>query len=487
MTFVLLGVGMPTLHLKVALMALGLIAFAMLPVFTDSRLVRIENEVQWADRTQAAKLLETLEQRRLVALFAPFAWVQLQRGRLHLRLGDGRAAARSFAEAARLCGQPELPALLSGQAHGLTLSGDRKEAQAILRAIEKRGALSPYDRLNLGINLIEEGRAKQALEHLEQAAEVLDQHPRALSAFALALAKSDRANEASEVFARAEAIEDLGDDALAPDLLKRARKALRSAETGKGAKRAESTGAAQAKPKKSSEKKRSKKDRRKERRERRKGGKPSEPAEPETAVREAADAGSSSTAEAEREKAEREQAARERAEREQAEREREQAERAKAEREKAEHEKAEREKAEREKAERERAAREQAEREKAERERAAREQAEREQAERERAAREKAAREQAEREQAEREQAEREKVPLPPPVVFEGDKPVFRPPTIPAPPKVQAPTARPAPVAPPKISVPEAPSTKNEPQDEWGDLFGGDDAPVVPAGGKKDD
>jgi tetratricopeptide (TPR) repeat protein len=445
-TLALTGLAMPTLQMQVALLAIAAIVFAMLPVLTDSRLASIENEVQWADRSQATKLLETLEQRRLVALFAPFAWVQLQKGRLHLRLGDGRGAARAFAEAARLCGQPEQPALLGAQAHGLTLSGDRKEAHALLRTLEQRDALTPYDRLNLGIVLIEEGRAKQAAEHLEGAAEVLDQHPRALAAFALALAKAERVDEAAEVFERAEAIEDLDEDALAPDLLKRARKALRGAEP-KSPRRSAEAAPAKTKAKKGTEKRR-KKDRRKERRERRKGKADKDEAletrgsEPEPEPRKQREA-------TEREKVEREKA--EAAE--------------KAEREKAE--KVEREKAEREKVEREKA-------EKAEK------------VEREKAEREKVEREKAEREKAEREKAEREKAPA---VLFEGDKPVFRPPTIPPPPTLKG---KPGPVAAPKISVPAAPSKPAAPTPKpaadtgWDDVFGDDDAePVVPV--KKDD
>jgi hypothetical protein len=457
-TFALAGlIAMPTLQLQIALIAVGVIVFALLPMLTDSQLSSIENEVQWADRAQAKKLLDTLEQRRLVALFAPFAWVQLQKGRLHLRLGDGRGAARAFAEAARLCGQLEQPALLGAQAHGLTLSGDRKEAHALLKTLEKRNALTPYDRLHLGITLIEEGRPKQAAEHLEQAAEVLDRHPRALAALALVLAKTERLEEAAEVFDRAEAIEELDADALAPDLLKRARKALRGVEVGKGTRRtadaAPDPSTAKAKPKKGNEKRR-KKDKRKERRERRKGrGKDANADEHE--VLETRSPTPKEPSDETSEQAEREEI--------------------------------EREKIEREKIERETAEREQAEREKAEREKAEREKAEREKAEREKAEREKA-----EREKAEREKAERDAAPKPPPVLFEGDKPVFRPPSIPPPPVLQSKPSRSA-ASPPKITVP-TPTSKPAPaptpaatDDDWGDVFGDDGGPVLPAAGKKDE
>lgn len=275
LTFVLLGVGIPWPEAKLALVALGVAAFVALPALIDARLERIEREeLLGADRAKASALLRGLEQRRLVALFAPHAWVSLQKGRLHLRLGDGRGAARAFAEAARLSGDPEQPALMSAQAHALTISGDRRDARALLGKLENEGTLGPHDHLNLGINLIEGGRAKQALEHLETAASVLVEHPRVAAARSLALAKADRLEEALEAYTQAEGLDGLEDDALAPDLLKRARKALRSTDAGKAKTTRVGEGEAAAPTRAKKKKgKRHKKDKRKERRERRKAGK----------------------------------------------------------------------------------------------------------------------------------------------------------------------------------------------------------------------
>jgi hypothetical protein len=87
----------------------------------------------------------------LVALFAPHAWISWQKGRLHLVVQDGRAAAVAFAEAARQLGDVKLPALLAAQAHAYVLSGDRKQARELLVDLEERDELRAWDRLNLGI------------------------------------------------------------------------------------------------------------------------------------------------------------------------------------------------------------------------------------------------------------------------------------------------------------------------------------------------
>jgi tetratricopeptide (TPR) repeat protein len=289
LTFVLVGLAIPGLPATAAGTALGIAAFALFSSFIDTRLEKISHELDRVDRAQAQRSLTMLEQRRLVALFAPFAWVNLQKGRLHLMLGDGRAAARAFAEAARQVGDTEQPALVGAQAHGLTLSGDRRDARALLLQLDKKNALTPRDRVNLGIALVEDGRAKQAVEHLREAVEVLDDDARAWAALALALGKAGQDDEGVEALERADEIEDAEDDALAPELLKRARKALRPAlEADKKGERKTTQRAddeaAEGRQRKGKKGKRArKKDKRKQRREKRKAAREEAPPSAEEA------------------------------------------------------------------------------------------------------------------------------------------------------------------------------------------------------------
>jgi hypothetical protein len=246
-----------------------------LPPLTDARLPAIEAEVGRADRSAAAALLTQLDSRRWVALFAPHAWVAIQKARLHLRLGDGRAAAKCLSEAARMTGALEHPALVGSQAHALTLSGDRKDAKDLLASLEQRETLTPRDRLNLGIAYVEDpGKSKRAITHLERAREVLGDHPRLLAALALAYARGDAIEQARTLLDLAEASEGVDADGLAPELIKRAKKVLRPAlaeekKQRKGGKRkAGSEPALEGTTVRSPAKK---KDKRRERRRRRKG------------------------------------------------------------------------------------------------------------------------------------------------------------------------------------------------------------------------
>lgn len=230
-TFVLLGLGLATVWPLVAsvLVAIGVLGFLLWPMITDFFLARREPAILAATKATAPRLLEDLDKSVLVTAFAPDAWVTLQRGRLHLAKGDGRAAAQAFADTARILRDPSRPALRSAQAHALMLADDRVAAREHLLELEKADALSLRDRLDLGVVLLgEPARAEHARAHLQAAHDGLHGHPQASAALALALARADEHERALELVTEAEA-EARDDDALAQDLIKRAHKALRPA------------------------------------------------------------------------------------------------------------------------------------------------------------------------------------------------------------------------------------------------------------------
>ncbi len=289
---------------RIVFLVTGVVALLFIQPLMDSRLEALGNVIAAADRRRASRLLASLDTQRLVKLFASHGWVALQRGRLNLVLGNGRAAAKSFFDASRILGVPELPALVSAQAHALMIAGDRKEARPLLQSLEKRELLSPRDRIDLGLALLEEsGRAQLARTHLEAAREQLGGHPRVLAGLALASARTDDGAGGMALLEAAERTEGLADDELATELVKRAKKALRpvleaaekrarKAPVAAGG-RAERPAVA-ATPAKPAKKER--KDRRKERREKRRAGK----AEPESVAETESDADTESVAELER-------------------------------------------------------------------------------------------------------------------------------------------------------------------------------------------
>src|SRR5690606_16989844 len=163
-----------------------------------------------------------------VKMLAPHGWLRVQEGRIHLAVGDGRAAARAFAEAERVSTHPDKHALISAQAHALVLSGDRKEARELLGKLRKADQLSDLDHLNFGVVLLSEaGHNQEALAHLKQAREAFGDHPRALAGLMLALQRCDKTDESAALLGEAEAAVEASADQLAQDLLKRAKKGLR--------------------------------------------------------------------------------------------------------------------------------------------------------------------------------------------------------------------------------------------------------------------
>jgi hypothetical protein len=229
-TFVLAGLAMPWPAIAYTLVVIGVLGYLLVPVITDLVIARREPSIRAATKDTAQRRLDELDKSVLVSAFAPDAWVTLQRGRLLLAKGDGRAAAQAFADTARIVRDPALPALRSAQARALLLAGDRVAAREHLLALEQAGALSPRDHLDLGVVMLgETARADQARTHLEQAHEGLHGHPQAAAALAVALARAEETERGLELVAAAEA-EARADDALAQDLIKRARKALRPAQ-----------------------------------------------------------------------------------------------------------------------------------------------------------------------------------------------------------------------------------------------------------------
>ncbi len=262
---------------RIIFVAFAVAVLLLLVPIMDGRLAAMGAAIAAADRPRAAKWLTQLEQQRIVTVFAPHAWVALQRGRLHLVLGNGRAAAKAFADCARISGHTDLPALVSAQAHALLLAGDRKDARALLGALDAKSKMTPRDQLDLGIALLEEsGRTNAARTHLEAAREHLGGHPRLLAGLALAYARSDAPTEGLPLLEAAQAADEGDRDELAAELMKRARKALRPAldaaeKRGRRAQAAASLAARSAgavpAPTKRKEKKERRKDRREQRRE----------------------------------------------------------------------------------------------------------------------------------------------------------------------------------------------------------------------------
>ncbi|MBK8235465.1 MAG: hypothetical protein IPK74_07930 [Deltaproteobacteria bacterium] len=289
-TFLLLALLIPEPVTRIVFAIAGLIVLVFLGPIMDRRLGTIAEAIDRVDRGRANTWLGSLEKLRVVQMFAPHAWVALQKGRLHLVVGNGRAAAKSLSDCARISGATGHAALISGQAHGLLLAGDRKEARELLQELEKQQKLGARDHLDLGIALLEDvGRTAVAKQHLDLAREQLGGHPRVLAALALALARGDDTTAALELLDAAQAHDDLEDDELARELLKRARKALRPAldAAEKRARKAKQATEIAARPAAAApsrtEAKKDRKDRRKERREKRQRGK-SDAAKPSDAA-----------------------------------------------------------------------------------------------------------------------------------------------------------------------------------------------------------
>ncbi len=232
----LIGLALPWPAVSYSLMVTGVLGFLLIPTITDRVIERREPRIMAADREAASAQVEALSKSVLISAFAPDAWMTLQRGRLLLAQGDGRGAAQSFADTARVLGDPTMTVMRSAQARALMLADDRAGAREHLVALQEAGTLTARDRLDLGVVMLDESaRAEQAREHLEAAYDELDGHPQAGAALAISLARTGQGPEvdrAMELLSKAEDEAD-SEDTLARSLIKRARKALRPAREAK--------------------------------------------------------------------------------------------------------------------------------------------------------------------------------------------------------------------------------------------------------------
>lgn len=217
--------------LRVVLVLAGLALFLLLPAIVLARLERIGRDALAASPKAAADLLQRLPGKPVVKFFAPTAWRTLHEGILQLKIGDGKTAAANFAETARLIRQPEAVMLVSAQAHALVVAGNFTDARELLQRLAKENMLVSRDQLDLGIVLLVESQKKnkQALAYIEAARKTIGDHPRVLAALALALQKTERIDEASELLEQVQIIQQGADiDPVVEDLVKRARKGLQT-------------------------------------------------------------------------------------------------------------------------------------------------------------------------------------------------------------------------------------------------------------------
>ena len=209
----------------------AVLAYFLFPLVIQGLLAPLERRVLAARRREATALLQEVRGRRLVRQFAPHAWLTLQEGRLHLRRGDGRAAARAFTETVRLSRGADAPALISAQAQALLIAEQPDQARDLLQALARRQALSPADHLHLGLALLAgKGHAREALEHVQAAHAGLGDHPRVQAALALALHRADEGEPALAALQRAQ--EGLGaePDPFDEGLIQRGVKLLRTVQ-----------------------------------------------------------------------------------------------------------------------------------------------------------------------------------------------------------------------------------------------------------------
>ncbi len=214
---------------RVALIGAGVVLLVLIPALIQHRLEALAERVSDANREQAAELKRTLKSRALVSLFAPSAWVTLQDAQLALRLGDGNAAARLFAETARRCRRPDAVMLVSAQAHALVVANDRKGARELLNTLAAAKLLGPRDQLDLGIVMLLETnkKSRQAMAYLEAARKTIGDHPWVGAAMALGLQRAERVDEAAELLEQAQMSLQDEPDAVVEVMVHRARREMR--------------------------------------------------------------------------------------------------------------------------------------------------------------------------------------------------------------------------------------------------------------------
>ncbi len=211
------------------MIGLALVAFVLIPSVVNAQLEKRSQAIAVATRSEAKRLKKTLFKDMLVRLFAPEAWSTLQKAQVYLKLNDGRAAAKWFAETAKLCRAPDAVMLVSAQAHAHVVAGDRKKARELLRKLSKAKLMGPRDQLDLGIVLLSSDlkRNRQAIAYIEAAQKIIGDHPRVIAALALGLQRAERIDEASEMLEKAQICLQDDDDPVVETLVKRARQGLR--------------------------------------------------------------------------------------------------------------------------------------------------------------------------------------------------------------------------------------------------------------------
>ena len=246
----MIRVGTAVLGLGVGLAVAGpsgvvLAGLAMVPLlaapFLTARWLRARQS-QISARVDGRTIARLNEMRGhwVVRYFAPHAWAPLFEARVQLQLGNGRAAARAFADTQRLSALGTSEALVLGRAEGHLIAGEKKEAVELLDTYAQGTQLSANAHLLLGVAYLgDSGRAKMALAPLTSAQSTLGDDPRCRAALVLA---QDRHGKSEDVARGLAEIKDLldaapGQDTVLADLLKRVRKLARSRERASGKRR----------------------------------------------------------------------------------------------------------------------------------------------------------------------------------------------------------------------------------------------------------
>ena len=120
---------------------------------------------------------------------------------------------------------------MSAQAQALLIAEQPEQARELLQALAKNGPLAASDRLHLGLALLAgKGSGRDALEHVQAAAQTLGGHPRVLAALALALHRADETSEALMMLQRAQDALGADPDPFDEALVQRGVKLLRTVQ-----------------------------------------------------------------------------------------------------------------------------------------------------------------------------------------------------------------------------------------------------------------
>lgn len=202
----------------------------VVPVIVAAKLRSITAELVGGDGRAIARL-HTLRELPWLRHFAPNAWAPAQEARLQLALGNGKAAARAFADVERLTAERDDESLTLARAHAHLLVAERKEALALLEPLAERGRLSDRGKFVLAVAYLGDGsRAKLALPILEELADRIGDDPAHRVALLLARARfADPRLRTEDVATRVGELDldAIAEDAVLADIVKRLRKLVR--------------------------------------------------------------------------------------------------------------------------------------------------------------------------------------------------------------------------------------------------------------------